>query len=159
MKYSSPTDYIGTLFEIGGDGRIEDVHLKIERRDAEKLADALWTRQVKRDNQDLIFSSVLISKAGQALFERGQYYWVKTDRGYSYHNGARRSVRFRGEFATFTRGADGADYALKAHIGSIEFDIREAKRSGYDETVNYEMVKAMLYPTGDYKMEPCESES
>ena len=127
MKYSSPTDYIGTLFEIGGDGRIEDVHLKIERRDAEKLADALWTRQVKRDNQDLIFSSVLISKAGQALFERGQYDWVKTDRGYSYHNGARRSVRFRGEFAT-----------------------------GYDETVNYEMVKAMLYPTGDYKMEPCE---
>ena len=67
MKYSSPTDYIGTLFEIGGDGRIEDVHLKIERRDAEKLADALWTRQVKRDNQDLIFSSVLISKAGQGI--------------------------------------------------------------------------------------------
>ena len=108
----------GTLMTLDDTKVIPDVFIQMGASTARKLASVLRSNRVKRENQDLFFTSVSISKSGLELFTKGQSSMVKDGNRYVMTTSGRNPVRFKGIMKTIVRGSDGFDYACDIEIGS-----------------------------------------
>jgi len=64
---------------------------------------------------------------------------------------SRNPVRFKGILQTLVRGSDGKDYACNIEIGSIDFNLDDARENQTDDIVLFENVYGTIYPYGKYQ--------
>ena len=141
----------GTLMTLDESAMIPDVFIQMNSATAQKLASVLRNNKVTRENQELFFTSVSISKGGLELFTKGQSSMVKDGNKYVMTTNGLNPVRFKGIMQTLVRGSDGMDYACNIEIGNIDFNIGDKMPKIGDEVAFFENVPAMIYPYGRYQ--------
>jgi hypothetical protein len=147
------TEFAGVLTPLHCDGVVPVDYIGIDTDSAKKLGRTLLSHQIKRENQELFITKITIRKLGIELFKKGQSELVK--RGNTYVLPAGNSwhpVRFKADFESVVRGADGRDYPCAVQIGNIEFDLRNATEEDNGDSITFFKVPAMIYSPGTYQI-------
>ena len=142
----------GELTSLRGKGVVEIEHAEIDRDSAAKIAEVVHTGDVKRNNQDIHFSSIMIKKEHNRLFQEGQSIWKDNKVGdFIFSSEASHPERFSGRFYTLIckNGDEQFQYACEIQIGSIEF-VLGSQGTEIDDVYMYSNVRATIFPYGNY---------
>ena len=148
----------GTLTTLDNASKVNGVYLKIDSNSAIKLAKVLRKNIVTRENQELLFDTIMIDKDCKDVFIRGQSDFVKKGNQYTMSSDPRNPVSFQGELQTAVLASDGQEHLCKIEIGKIIFDLKDIIPETDDEVAIFENVTAMIYPSGKYYWKPMDYE-